>query len=95
MEMETRPMKATEHRIYSKALFVIILGTALFYLNPVDTRGHIPNMMNQNCPLFINTEAPRIHSICLRKDVYIAKDSESDNSNDEDGDDEDDDDWEA
>jgi len=83
-------MKAPKHRIYSKTLFITILAGALFYFNPGHTRGHVPSMINQNCPVFMNTDAHRIRSIDLRKDIYIAKDSESDNSSDED-----DDDWEA
>ncbi len=86
--MATRLMKAPKHRIYSKALFIIILTAALFYFNPGNTRGHIPSVMNQNCPLIMDAVAHRNLSIHLCKDLYIAKDSES-------ADDNDDDDWEA
>ena len=84
-------MKASKHRIYSKALFIIILTAALFYFNPGDTLGFVPGVMNQNYPLIMDNGAHRIQSVHLSKDMYIAKDSESnDNQNDDD-----DDDWEA
>ena len=91
-------MKVPKRRLYSKALFIIILMIAICYLNPGDTRRHIQSVVNQNCALILTTLPHQDLLVHPSEDLYITKDTkpvddkDADDKNDNDNEDDNEDD---